>query len=222
MSSGPASSPIEGALALDGDPERIKDFYRDWAQSYDADVGGEGYRAPGIVATLARLLQLSWFDAAQSDLRIMDAGCGTGLAGVALRKAGFANVDGFDIAPEMVDEARATGAYARLLAEIDLNADDPGLTGLAGSYDIVTCAGVFTLGHVEPQGLNHLFALLRAGGFVIVSTREDYLKQSNYRTFSRKLVADGDIALVQTLSDAHYVGGDRADYWVYRKTPSAA
>lgn len=217
MSGRPASSSIENALALDGDAERIKDFYRDWAQSYDADVGDEAYRAPDIIANLARIIQLSWLDAKRADLKIMDAGCGTGLAGVALRKAGFKHVDGFDIAPEMVDAARETEAYETLLPEIDLNAVDPGLSELEGAYDIITCAGVFTLGHVEPRGLDHLVALARYGGFVIVSTRDDYLKQSDYREHTQDLEARGDIRLAFRLPDARYVGEDRADYWVYRK-----
>ncbi|MBO6718629.1 MAG: methyltransferase domain-containing protein [Rhizobiaceae bacterium] len=217
MSDRAPTDPVAKALALDGDPDRIRDYYRDWAQSYDSDVGEEGYRAPDIIATLARAIQLSWFDAARTDLRIMDAGCGTGLGGVALQRAGFTHVDGFDIAPEMVDAARATQAYERLLPDIDLNAADPGLADLSGCYDMVTCAGVFTLGHVEPQGLDHLVDLARDGGFVIVSTREDYLKQSDYRDYSGKLEARGSVELVHALPDARYVGDDRADYWVYRK-----
>lgn len=217
MSGSSASTTIDGALALDGDAKRIKDFYREWAQSYDVDVGSEGYRAPDIVAGLARIIQLSWLEGKRADLRIMDAGCGTGLAGAALRKAGFGHVDGFDIAPDMVEAARETNAYERLIPEIDLNARDPGLSDIAGDYDMVTCAGVFTLGHVEPQGLDHLVALAREGGFIIVSTREDYLKKTDYREYSGELESTGAVSLEMTLPDARYVGEDRADYWVYRK-----
>ncbi|MBO6726817.1 MAG: class I SAM-dependent methyltransferase [Rhizobiaceae bacterium] len=220
MNSRSPDDPVAKALALDGDADRIKDFYGDWARSYDDDVASEDYRAPEIIASLARLIQLSWLGRAPADLRVMDAGCGTGLAGIALRSAGFPHVDGFDIAPAMTAKAEKTGAYGRLLAEIDLNADDPGLGALNGTYDIVTCAGVFTLGHVAPEGLRHLFALSRHGGFVIISTRESYLNSSDFRGYVRQMERAGEATLIFTLPDASYVGDDRADYWVFRKLPA--
>lgn len=222
MTSRPPDDPVAKALALDGDAARIKDFYREWSRSYDDDVAGEGYRAPEITASLARLVQLSWLRIKRADTQIIDAGCGTGLAGIALRNAGFVQVDGFDIAPAMTEKAEQTGAYRRLLADIDLNADDPGLGEFAETYDIVTCAGVFTLGHVAPEGLRHLFSLARPGGFIIVSTREDYLKKTDFRGHAKHVEEGGQAALVITLPEASYVGDDQADYWVFRKLPVPA
>lgn len=216
------SEPVAKALALDGDAERIKDYYRDWASTYDADVGEEGYHAPDIVAALARLLTLSYLETGRDQPKVMDAGCGTGLSGVALARAGFSRIDGFDIAPEMVEAAQATGAYGQLLSEIDLNAEDAGLSAFAGGYDMVACVGVFTLGHVAPRGLDHLIAITRPGGFLVVSTRADYLKRSDFRDYSDELERRGAISLVQSLADARYVGGDRADYWVFRKEAERA
>lgn len=212
-----ASEGVKKALALGGDAERIKDYYRDWAHSYDADVDAENYRAPQITAALARLMHLSYLDVPRKALKVMDAGCGTGLSGVALKEAGFAAIDGFDIAPEMVEAARATGTYETLLSGIDLNVDDPGLSGFAEAYDVVTSVGVFTLGHVDPAGFEHLIALAKAGGFLIVSTRDGYLAESGFGEYVRQREASGAVALINHVAGASYVGEDRADYWVYRK-----
>ncbi len=212
-----ASEGVKKALELGGDAERIKDYYRDWAADYDADVGAENYRAPQITASLARLVHLAFCEGPRRRLKVMDAGCGTGLSGVALREAGFAAIDGFDIAPEMVDAARETGAYEALFAEIDLNADEAGLPDAKDGYDIVTSVGVFTLGHVAPSGLDHLIAMAKPGGFLIISTRDGYLEESGFRDHVSSLEADGSVSLVNRLADANYVGDDRADYWVYRK-----
>lgn len=216
-----ASDGVRKALALGGDAGRIKDYYRGWAESYDEDVGAEDYRAPQITASLARLMHLSYRQGPRKNLKVMDAGCGTGLSGVALKEAGFAAIDGFDIAPEMVDAARETGAYGTLLSGIDLNADDPGLAAFGEAYDVVTSVGVFTLGHVEPAGLGHLLAMTQPGGFLIVSTRDGYLRESGFRDHVKALEDSGAIALVNHVADANYVGEDNADYWVYRKADKA-
>ena len=194
--------------------QRIRQAFDRAAATYDAaaDVQRE------VCDRLAICFQQAGIDLDPE--AILDAGCGTGLAGIALRNAGFVQVDGFDIAPAMTEKAEQTGAYRRLLADIDLNADDPGLGEFAETYDIVTCAGVFTLGHVAPEGLRHLFSLARPGGFVIVSTREDYLKKTDFRGHAKHVEEGGQAALVVTLPEAGYVGDDQADYWVFRKLPA--
>lgn len=208
---------VGGALELGGKAGRIREFYRDWADTYDADLEEEGYFAPAICASLATLTYTAYLGGDRRTTTIMDAGCGTGLTGVAMRRAGFARIDGFDIAPAMVDAARETGAYGTLTSDVDLNAADAGLSALGGRYAIITSSGVFTLGHVAPHGLYHLFSLAAPGGFVIISTRDGYLAESGFEDFIAGGEAEGRFALIQRLRGARYVGADTADYWVFRK-----
>lgn len=213
----PKSEGIHNALKLDGDARRIKDYYRDWAESYDEDVTGEGYRAPQVVASLAALVQSAYIERKRESVAVMDAGCGTGLSGEALRKTGFMRIDGFDIAAEMVAVAEGTGVYGELLSGIDLNSAAAELDGLEGCYDIVASVGVFTQGHVASGGFDHLVRLARPGMFVIVSTREGYIGQSGFADHVAALERDGKIVKVLHMTDALYVGADPADYWVYRR-----
>jgi len=63
-------------------------LYDDWAERYDADVGGAGYVTPRRVAVaLAGTV-------ADTSTPVLDYGCGTGLSGVALSGAGFTRIDG--------------------------------------------------------------------------------------------------------------------------------
>ncbi|CAD6441420.1 3dde78a8-afca-41a4-97d1-09da9a8a1a71 [Sclerotinia trifoliorum] len=75
---------------------------------------------------------------------ILDAGCGTGLVGQALASAGAEVIDGYDLSAAMLMVVDQIDVY-RSLAQGDLaqrigKADD--------TYDIMTCVGTFTSGHV--------------------------------------------------------------------------
>ncbi len=52
--------------------------------------------------------------------KILDAGCGTGLVGIALKQKGYESVDGFDLSEEMIKVAAATGVYKSLNSGIDM------------------------------------------------------------------------------------------------------
>ena len=94
---------LERIYNLDGGPEETRDAYKDWAKSYDEDtVEGMGYVAPAVAADKVKSL-------VKPDAVILDAGCGTGLAGVELAERGFKTIDGMDLSPEMLDVAREKG-----------------------------------------------------------------------------------------------------------------
>ena len=64
------------------DAASTRDLYDDWAATYDAEIGDNGYATPGRCAEA--LKQFSQ-DLSQP---VLDFGCGTGLSGLALRLAG--------------------------------------------------------------------------------------------------------------------------------------
>lgn len=202
---------INEALQLDGDADTLKSFYRDWAGRYERDLRDVDYAAPAITAELIAM-QFAARDV--SDLAVLDAGCGTGLVGAELQRRGFPTIDGFDLSPDMTDLARRSGAYRDVAGDINLlNAIG---TYAAGTYDIVVCAGVFTLGHVPPSALAVLMQLARPGGLVVVSTRTLYFDQTDYQQVSDRLVAEGSLTLVECVTDAPYNDDGLSHYWVYR------
>jgi len=201
---------IDGALRLDGDPQNVRQYYDEWARSYDRDVGAADYSAPGIAA---RLLQQQLSD---TDCRILDAGCGTGLVGVELRALGYGPIDGFDLSPEMAEKSIATGAYRSVAGDIDMMfapRDYPG-----SNYDALLSIGVFTLGHVPPQALVVLLDLLRAGGILLVSTRSHYYDRSDFQQQVDQLLGVGAMSQSQVVWDAPYNHDGQAHYWVFRKS----
>ena len=148
-----AQALLARAYALRSDAES-RALYRDWATTYDKTmVDGLQYRSPTVVADLLRP------HLAKAQTRVLDIGCGTGLAGRALAVHGFTEIEGLDLSPEMAQVAADSGAY-RAFVMADLNATLPVLDA---TYDAAMCCGTFTTGHVSAACLNEILRILRPG-----------------------------------------------------------
>jgi predicted TPR repeat methyltransferase len=124
---------------------------------------------------------------------VLDAGCGTGQVGVALRHAGAGRIVGLDFSPGMLRQAAATGAYDALL-QASLTAAlplDP------GSFDAVVSVGVFTYGHVPPTALAALGPLVREGGVITLTFRDDVFRDLGFDAATTALEAGGGWTLLE-------------------------
>ncbi len=147
------------------DLDELRGEYDRIAQAYDAElVDGMGYRSPAAVSAVARRLL-------PAEARILDAGAGTGLLGVALAEDGFTHLDALDLSPGMLAEAERKHVYGNLRAgrlgdELEYD---------SGTYDAVVSAGVLTTGHAPAQALDELVRITRPGGHLIFTLRSDQL-----------------------------------------------
>ena len=91
--------------AYEIEEHEVKDFYAEWASTYDSElVDGKGYALPDrCAAAFVHHVQ-------EKAAPIIDLGCGTALLGSRLATAGFTTIDGVDYSPEMLDVSPATGA----------------------------------------------------------------------------------------------------------------
>ena len=100
---------------------------------------------------------------------VLDIGCGTGLVGAALRRAGQRHLIGLDPSSAMIEVCSGRGIYNSLItASID---DRDALE--AESVDGAIAVGVFTHGHVPFTQLPMALRPVRIGGLLGVSLRED-------------------------------------------------
>ncbi|WP_419912136.1 class I SAM-dependent DNA methyltransferase [Hoeflea sp.] len=205
---------VDEALNLDGNPENIRRFYDGWADKYDEDVVDIAYSGPDTIAGLMDKHADQLGASGRDTLRILDAGCGTGLSGEALYRRGFRDIHGFDLSPEMAERAAKRDCYTRAVGGVDMMkaADrfEP------GSYDAAISVGVFTLGHVPPEALGVLVKLVRPGGLVALSTRIQYFEESNYRQVVRDLTEAGRIRLLDQIEDANYTSDGAGHFWAYQ------
>ena len=167
-------------------PDALAEGYDRWASSYDQDMGAGGYRHPTICLAL-----LTRYVPANSG-PVLDAGAGTGLIGEWLRIVGYEELIALDASEGMLDVARAKNAYDALhhafLGETLPFADD--------HFAAVVCAGVFTLGHVGPEGLDDLLRVVRPGGFIVLTVK-DKLYEDGFRTHVDALCDAGHCRVVE-------------------------
>ena len=116
-------------------PEEILKYYKDWAgnNKYNKDMIDWNYTAPKETVSVLKKHALN------KNYKILDAGCGTGLVGIELKKLGYLNIEGLDFSQDMLDLI-PQGIYKNL-QKVDLNSylkikDD--------TYDVIICVGTFT------------------------------------------------------------------------------
>ena len=207
---------LHNALNLDGSPRSIKKFYAEWADNYDRDTAGIQYSAVDHVVNVLQnspTSDLLSINPGDRGIKIMDAGCGTGLLARNLFSLGYKNIDGFDISEDMTKLAGKLGIYNKLYPHVDLNGEiNP---DWKDCYDCTVSIGVFTPGHVSPEALTQLAVITRPGGLVIVSTRTAYYENESYQAVSDRLESEGKVKLIHVVKNASYTDDSDAHYWVY-------
>lgn len=202
----PVSSFYERAYTI-GEHE-TKDFYSEWAATYDEElVDGRGYAMPARCRAA--------FDAHVTDRStpVIDLGCGTGLLGRELADLGFETIDGIDYSPEMIGQARATGIY-RDLWSADLN--EP-LDIADGAYGAVAAMGVFSFGHVYADALDEMCRIITPGGALIIGVNEVFVNENTLVPKLEQLESDGVISLDVREHGAHMPASD-VNGWVFVAT----
>lgn len=195
--------------------EKCKALYDEWAKTYDNDLtdSSQGYMGP--VNAAKAIANAGGFDNDQAV--VLDAGCGTGLSGIAVRDAGGSKVtiDGIDISTGMLDIAKTTGIYRRLNPA---NLAEP-LEIVTGAYDIVVCVGTLTGGHVGPiPALKEFKRVVRPGGLVVATVKEAVWSTMGYKAEAERLRDESEVEIVSTESAPYRQGqGVNAIMLVMRK-----
>lgn len=173
----PSASHLYAAISGENVPDRASDRYvatlfDGFAASFDHKLARLGYRVPDLIAGAVAAA----YPAPRSDLAVLDAGCGTGLCGPALRRYAQ-TLSGIDLSAKMLERAAQRGSYDRL-SHGELTAH---LAASADAFDLVISADTFCyFGRLEPVFEAAALAL-RSGGRLIFSVEE--------------LTAGGDFAL---------------------------
>lgn len=196
--------------------EETGKLYDDWADSYDADVGGFGYLTPQRCTDALA--------AFSPDRRapVLDLGCGTGRGAHHLKLAGFEVVDGADYSDGMLKVARDTGYY-RALAQCDLNDPlPPQLTaaqGFTGPYARAAVVGVLQPNYVKGAALGQILDFMTPDGVLVFSLNDHSLETGVFQGAAADLAAAGRVETLFDVYGEHLPAtGLRARVFALRKT----
>lgn len=176
---------LSNAYGLDG-AEATRNFYDEWAATYDQEVAENGYATPKRCAdALAKF-------ATDSNAPILDIGCGTGISGKALLEKGFSKIDGCDFSAEMLSRAEETGIYRKL---INTNLEDP-FPFQAGAYGNIAAIGVLNPGHAPADTLDQILDLLKPDAHFVFSLNDHAMEDKTYEARINENVDCGNAALM--------------------------
>lgn len=167
------------------DSADLRPFYAQWAQSYDQEVGENGYVTPlRIAEALARHVK-------DLSIPILDYGCGTGVSGQAFQEVGFLTIDGVDISAEMLEVA----AKKKIYRHLEVFAPETGPNVKLGAYQIIAAVGVIGAGAAPLAVLDKMMALLAPKGLLVFSFNDHTLEDPAYDGLVEDYVNQGQAVL---------------------------
>ena len=152
-------------------PEELLKYYQDWTNNnkYNKDMVDWNYTAPQETVSVLKKYSLN------KNSKILDAGCGTGLVGIELKKYGYLHIDGVDFSQDMLDLV-PQGIYKKI-EKVDLNKL---LKFKNNTYDVVMCVGTFTYGHVMPKALDELIRITKNKGLICFTINEGIYEEYGF------------------------------------------
>ena len=151
--------------------EEVMKYYDEWGTNnkYDQDMIDWDYTGP------KETVEIFKNHAKNKEIKIYDAGCGTGLVGVELKKYGYNNFDGVDLSQKLLDLV-PHGLYKNL-SKTDLNKP---LNIKDNEYDAVLCVGTFTFGHVKPPALDEFIRISKNKGLLCFTINEGIYEEYGF------------------------------------------
>ncbi len=184
--------------------EEVMKYYDEWGinNKYDQDMVEWDYTGPKeTVETFKKY-------ANSKEIKIYDAGCGTGLVGVELKKYGYTNFDGVDLSQKLLDLV-PNGLYKNL-SKTDLN--NP-LNINDNEYDAVLCVGTFTFGHVKPPALDEFIRITKNKGLICFTINEGIYEEYEFDKKIKYLV-EKNLWKKKEFFKSNYISSKDVNAWL--------
>ena len=167
--------------------------YDDWANNYEADLCGMGYRIPAMIAAVfVRFVPVETSP-------ILDAGCGGGIQAEPLAMLGYGPIVGIDLSEGMLEIARAKNLYSELQqATLGETLDFPD-----DHFGAVVSAGTITPRHAPPHSFEELIRIAWPGAPIVFSMRDDPMQEPEYPATLQRLQDEGKWEPVFTGNSFH-------------------
>ena len=184
--------------------DEVMKYYDEWGEGnkYDKDMLDWNYTGPKETTEVFVKHQRD------KNAKIYDAGCGTGLVAVELRKYGFNNFYGADLSKKLL-ELVPDNLYKKL-DQIDLNKkideDD-------GTFDAIMCVGTFTFGHVKPPALDEFVRITKNKGLVCFTINEGIYEEYGFDKKIKELI-DNKLWKKKEFFKSNYIASKDVNAWL--------
>jgi ubiquinone/menaquinone biosynthesis C-methylase UbiE len=186
------------------EPEELLKYYQDWTDNnkYNKDMVDWNYTAPQETVSVLKKYALN------KNSKILDAGCGTGLVGIQLKKYGYLNIEGVDFSQSMLDLV-PQNIYKKI-KKIDLNKP---LKFKNNIYDIVMCVGTFTYGHVKPHALDEIIRITRNKGLICFTVNEGIYEEYGFDKKIKELT-NNKLWNIKEFFKSNYITNKDVEAWL--------
>ena len=185
-------------------PEELLKYYQDWTDNnkYNKDMVDWNYTAPQETVSVLKKYALN------KNSKILDAGCGTGLVGIQLKKYGYLNIEGVDFSQSMLDLV-PLNIYKKI-EKIDLNKP---LKFKNNMYDVVMCVGTFTYGHVKPHALDEIIRITKSKGLICFTVNEGIYEEYGFDKKIKELT-NNKLWNVKEFFKSNYITNKDVEAWL--------
>ena len=184
--------------------EELLKYYQDWTDNnkYNKDMVDWNYIAPQETVLILKKYAFN------KNYKILDAGCGTGLVGIELKKYGYSNIEGIDFSQSMLDLV-PQDVYKKI-EKADLNKH---LKFKNNTYDVIMCVGTFTYGHVKPHALDELIRITKNKGFICFTINEGIYEEYGFDNKIKEL-SNNKSWDVKEFFKSDYITTKNVDAWL--------
>ena len=184
--------------------EEVMKYYDEWGTNnkYDQDMIDWDYTGP------KETVEIFKNHAKNKEIKIYDAGCGTGLVGVELKKYGYNNFDGVDLSQKLLDLG-PHGLYKNL-SKTDLNKP---LNIKDNQYDAVLCVGTFTFGHVKPPALDEFIRISKNKGLLCFTINEGIYEEYGFDKKIKELT-EKNLWKKKEFFKSNYIASKNVNAWL--------
>ena len=184
--------------------DEVMKYYDEWGEKnkYDKDMVDWNYTGPKETTEVFIKYQKN------KNIKIYDAGCGTGLVGVELKKYGFFNIYGADLSQTLLDLV-PQDVYQKLY-KIDLNKE---IQMNDNSYDAVMCVGTFTFGHVKPPALDEFIRITKNKGLICFTINEGIHEEYGFDKKINELKKDNKWKEIEFFK-SNYIASKNVNAWL--------
>ena len=184
--------------------KKVLDYYVNWTKNnkYNQDMVEWNYQAPHNTAKL-----LNYF-VKDKKIKILDAGCGSGLVGIELKKFGFSNLYGVDFSQEMLNQVPK-----KIYNNLDLVDLNKPTKYLNNSFDAIICVGTFTYGHVKANTLNEFIRIIKTNGLICFTINEGIYLEYEFDKKIKELSSNKQWEIIK-FSKSSYIVNKNVEAWL--------